>query len=215
MSLVLIVMLLFTNIINRIPYNIAFALHLDMNNEYIRMVISSPIPRNVNADANQSVSTLKYTSYFGDYISSFNKPVIDSLNVVMTYLNDNSVEGDTIATYGTDPWTNSIQYYTDLKLVNNLRPNYGSWANDTNYYNAERYYKLVYCPDELVDWIILPDFKTAEELGGIFNIYSDSSKYEKIVLNKNLDNMANDIWLYSFGPDDENQQIAIYHKKIK
>lgn len=205
-------LLLFTNVVNYIPYNIATIFQLDMNNDMIRKFISSPVPRAYIADGNQVLSTLKYKCYFKDYICSYYKSVTDSVNVIMTYLNENASNEDTITTFGTEVWTNSIQYYTDLRLVNNLRPGFDSWANDVNYYNAERYYQLVFCPDELVDWVVVSNTEMEENINKYYNIYLDSSKYQKIVLNTNLSDMANDIWLYSFGPNNKSESIVLYRR---
>lgn len=210
-SIIILILLLFTNVINQLPYNITSIIKLDMNNETTRMFISSPISRSVKEDSNQSIASLRYESYFINYVSSYYKPMIDEINVLVTYLNENSNDGDTINSFGTAPWTNSIQYYTNLKLVNNLRPSYGSWANDKNYYNAEKYYNLVYCPDELADWILLPeDIEDIDE--ELLKIYYDPTKYEKILLRKNLPGMSNDIWLYNFSPSQNDSFVILYRR---
>ncbi len=213
-SVIMILLLLFTNVINYIPYNIVAMLQLDMNNNVVRTLISSPIPRSYISDGNQSVSSLDYRSDFIEYISSYSKPVKDSINVIMTYLNENASSEDTVNAFGTESWTNSIQYYTNLRLVNNLRPGFDSWAKDKNYYNADKFYKLVFCPDELVDWVIVSNPLIGEKVNSVNRIYLDSKKYKKIVLKTNLSNMANDIWLYNFGPYNKNETIIIYRKLV-
>lgn len=211
-SVIMLILLLFTNVINMIPYNITNLLNLDMNDKGIRAVISSPMPSTFISDGNYSVDSLIYNSYFWEYISTYCVPVKDEVNALVNYLNENANPGDTIATFGTDAWTNSIQYYTDLKLVNNLRKNYGSWANDSYYPNADRFFQLVYCPDELVDWAILPSALYGSD--DLINVYLDSSKYECILIEKNIGGMANDIWLYNFGPRDKVSYVVLY-KRIK
>ncbi len=207
-ALVLLNLLLFTNIINRIPYNILLLTNMDMNNEGIRMVITSPIPKAYIADGNQTVSSLKFESYFIKYLTSFYKPVEDEIKVLVNYLNENAKDNDTITTFGTSPWTNCIQYYTHLRLVNNLRKGYGSWANDTYYYNADKYYSLVYYPDELVDWAVYTD-NISDDL---LKIYNDPLKYETILIRKNLPGMRNDIWLYNFEITNEKKYVILYRR---
>ncbi len=60
--------------------------------------------------------------------------------------------------------------------------------------------ELIFCPDELVDWVIVSNPLVEEKINIVNRIYLDPNKYKKIVLKTNLSNMANDIWLYSFGP---------------
>ena len=206
---VLLCMLLFTNIINRVPYSISSLINVDMNNDTIRMVISSPIPKTYIADGNRTVASLKFESYFIKYLISFHKPVEDEIEILVNYLNENAQDNDTITTFGTSPWTNGIQYYTHLRLVNNLRRGYGSWANDLHYYNADKYYSLVYCPDELVDWVVYSEDINDE----LLKIYNDSLKYERIVLRKNLPGMRNDIWLYNFDTTKEELYVILYKRK--
>lgn len=59
---------------------------------------------------------------------------------------------------------------------------------------------MIFCPDELVDWVIVSNPLVEEKINIVNRIYLDPNKYKKIVLKTNLSNMANDIWLYSFGP---------------
>lgn len=206
-SVTLLALLLFTNTLNKVPFNITSLMGLDMNSKFVRTVISSPIPHTYLPDGNQTTSSLKYESYFFKYISSFYQSFDDEIKVLVTFLNENAKDNDTINTFGTLPWTNSIQYYTNLKLVNNLRPGFGSWANDLEYYNANKYHHLVSFPDELVNWVILSDNSIDEKL---LALYTDETKYKKILLPKNLPGMSNDIWLYDFQPSDS--YVVLYRK---
>lgn len=209
-SIIIVMLLLFTNVLNMLPYNLTNLLNIDMNNKGIRALISSPMPSSFIPDGNYAVSSLIYNSYFWEYISTLCLPIKDEVNVLVNYLNENASSGDTISTFGTDAWTNSIQYYTNLNLVNNLRRNYGSWANDSYYPNADRFYNLVYCPDMLVDWVILPSALYGSD--DLINVYLDKTKYKCIFIEKNIGGMANDIWLYNFGPRDKVSYVILYKK---
>lgn len=209
-SMIIIVLLLFTNVINMIPYNITKLFNANMNDDYLRLVIASPIPSSYMSDANYSLDTIEYTSYFYNYVSTFYLPIKDEVCVLMEYLEQHASPGDTITTFGTDSWTNAIQYYTDLRLVNNLRKEYGSWSYDDYYPNVEKFYRLVYYPDEMVDWAVYPFSLYGSEK--LFDNFLDPLKYERILLKKNTDGMSNDIWLYCFGPEDEISYFVIFKK---
>lgn len=202
-SFIILGLILFSNIINMIPFQIAHIINKDEKNSFIKYIIQEPVPSAYKEDYNLN-------SYFLRYVSHYTKNYVDEVHALVSYLNENAKNDDVINVGVIDPWVNSIQYYSDLRLVNNLRLNFGSWANDKDYYNAERYYNLVSYPDEKVDWVIYTD---NPEVVNIMNLYMNNDEYEKIYIDKTLSGMQNDIWLYSFESLKSPKKIMIFKKK--
>lgn len=210
LGVVLSVLLIFTNFLNIIPYVPLKNLD-DKTIQNVSVIVKPPVPYFTAQGNFISIDTLtsylnnkmQYDSYFGNYIQEISSDYDDATEGVIKYLNENAKPGDVVQ--ADDFLSDSIAYYTELKVVNRLKrvgEDDDFWYTIYNKLpNVDKYLHLTYYPEELVKWqIILPNSKAeVDEL----HKSVDESKYEIIeVLGYPNAMFAADIWEHSFITDE-------------
>ena len=87
--------------------------------------------------------------YFKELFSDYDSPGEETIRILKKY----SVPGETVLVQGIEAET--IIFYTDLRVVNNLSEKMNPWSNLYKIYPNKKYAFLTYVPDEKIDWIVM------------------------------------------------------------
>lgn len=201
--------IIFTNCLNVTPYILLKGADEEIINN-VDIIIKPPVPYFIAQENFITIDTLEsyldnkvtYTSYLKNYLQEISTDYNDATEGVIRYLIENANAGDVVE--ADDFLSDSIAYYTELRVVNRLKrvnDKENFWYSIyNNLPNVEKYLHLTYYLEDLIKWkVILPNSK--EEAENILKNV-DVSKYEIIEIMGYPNSMfAADIWEHSFITD--------------
>lgn len=227
-SFILVVMLVFTNVINILPYGILYSVPSE-NNEVNNLLsdnyswttnyglFSSP-----DTDADFRITPLSvYKSkihvecYLYDYLKELKNGYYSPIQEICDHINKYSKKSDTILFVGME--YEPIIFYTNLRVVNNLSTKLRPWSEYFSVYpNQEKYGDLTHVDDDKINWIILKkDSSPAlfldnenylKDNRSLFNIYT--SETSDIILSTSAD-----IDYHKFDTVVNGSKFTIWHRK--
>lgn len=222
------IVILFTNILNILPYMLLDSVPIE-NNEVNNLlaeqygwttnigVFASP-----DTDADFRITSLalyksniKAKCYLLDYINEIRNGYYSPIQEICDCINVDAKPTDTVLVIGME--YEPIVFYTNLKVVNNLSTRLKPWSDYFGQYpNQEKYGVLTHVDDDQIDWVILkkdypidlflddPDY--LEKNKSFFDIYI--SKTSDIALSNSAD-----LDYHKFETIVEEPGFTIWHRK--
>lgn len=229
-GMLFLVVLLFTNIINELPY---FLVSGSTDNELVKSVvkppvpfyftISNPVPSNLKEYINNLEVKSNLIHYCSSYLKDFDNFEEGVVRFFKKYLKDSD---ETIFNMGGSQY--NLMYYMDFKFIyteqdpDDLIMNY-------NYDNGRpitagsnlKFLKPVYKPVEFADWVIVDarDIKEDDsvyKVGNLFyNFELSKNQFEKFeIFDYPISVQTADIWFYYFETLKEENHFAIFRNKL-
>lgn len=227
-SFTLAVMLIFTNVINILPYGFLYSVPSEKNE--VNNLLSDNYSWTTNyglfsspdTDADFRITPLSvYKSkihvecYLYDYLKELKNGYYSPIQEICDHINKYAKELDTILFIGME--YEPIIFYTNLRVVNNLSTKLRPWSEYFSVYpNQEKYGDLTHIDDDKIDWIILKkdssptlfldNVNYLKDNRSLFNIYT--SKTSDIILSTSAD-----IDYHKFDTIFNGSKFTIWHRK--